>query len=86
MSNPYTKGAGVADLSGTPSIGKSLPVGTNTGDFIRFNAGSSAWEVAVEPLSFKGLILTPALTSLVDIEGALYYNSTEKAVKVCTSV
>ena len=64
--------------------GAGLPDGTSTGDMIRYNAVTGDWEVADEPLAFRGLVLTPALASLVDAEGAVYYNSAEKAIKVCT--
>lgn len=64
--------------------GSPLPSGTNTGDFIRYNPATDAWEVSSEPLVLKGLVLTPAASSLVTAEGALYYSSLDKAIKVCT--
>ena len=66
--------------------GGVLLAGTATGDFIRFNAVSDRWEVAVEPIALKGFVLTPALASLIDAEGAIYYNSATKAVMVCTDI
>jgi hypothetical protein len=60
--------------------------GTTTGDFIRYNAGTGAWEMAHEPISLAGLVLTPALASLVEAEGAVYYDSVQKAVLVCTDI
>jgi hypothetical protein len=65
--------------------GVGIPIGINTGDFIRWNAIMENWEVAEEPEHFKGLVLTPALASLIDAEGAIYYNSLNKGVMVCTS-
>ena len=61
----------------------AVPDGSETGDFLRWNAATEAWEVASEMLPVKGLILTPALSSLVDAEGAIYYDSKTKAVMVC---
>ena len=66
--------------------GGSVPAGTNTGDIIRYNATAGAWEAKSEPFSFKGIVLAPALTSLINAEGAMYYNSTQKAVLVCTDI
>jgi len=63
-----------------------LAPGTITGDALRYNAATTHWEVEHEPLEFAGLVLTPALASLVDAEGAMYYNSVEKAVLVCTDI
>ena len=68
------------------AIPAPLTDGSITGDFIRWNNISKAWEVAAEPAGLKGLILTPALASLVDVEGAIYYESTGKAVMVCTDI
>jgi hypothetical protein len=64
----------------------TLPVGSTTGDIIRYNTVAGAWEVASEPFSFKGLVLTPALASLVDAIGAIYFDSALKAVLVCTDI
>lgn len=64
----------------------ALPAGTTTGDIIRYNDAAGVWEVAHEPFEFKGLVLTPALVSLIEVEGALYYNSTDKVIKVCTAI
>jgi hypothetical protein len=68
------------------STGGKLYVGTTTGDFIRYDAVSGRWEATAEPLLFRGLVLTPALASLIDAEGAIYYNSASKAVMVCTDI
>lgn len=58
--------------------------GNVTGDIVRWNEAAGVWEVATEPFVFKGIVLTPALASLVDAEGAVYYKSDEKVVMVCT--
>jgi hypothetical protein len=63
-----------------------LPAGSVTGQVPRYNATTHAWETASEPFAFKGLILTPVLTSLIDAEGAIYYDSATKSVMVCTEI
>ena len=63
-----------------------LPDGVNTGDLIRYNEVSEEWEAEAEPAEFKGFILTPALASLINAEGAVFYSSTDKAILVCTEV
>ena len=63
-----------------------LPQGDATGQIVRYNTVTSAWEVVSEPLIFKGLVLTPAVASLVEAEGAIYYDSNLKAILVCTDV
>jgi len=60
--------------------------GTVTGDIIRYNSVSGAWEVSAEPLSFKQINLTPAAAAILDIEGGMWYKSTEKCVYVCTDI
>lgn len=62
----------------------SLIDGSVTGDFLRWNESTGAWEVKSEPVAFKGLVLTPAAAAGFDIEGGLWYKSTERAVFVCT--
>lgn len=57
--------------------------GTPTqGDFIRYNATSGHFEVVAEPLALKQIVLTPQAAPLLEIEGALFYHSTEKVVKI----
>jgi len=68
------------------SHGGILYTGTTTGDFIRYNAVSARWEATAEPILLRGLVLTPALASLIDAEGAIYYNSASKVVMVCTDI
>lgn len=65
---------------------EGLPAGVNTGDLVRYNAATGAWETSAEPEAFRGLVLTPALASLIDAEGAVYYNSTTKHILVCTDL
>jgi hypothetical protein len=74
-------------INGVPlDITGVLPEGDSTGDLIRWNSLLDGWEVKAEPIAFKGLVLTPALASLIDAEGAIYYNSSTKSVMVCTEV
>ena len=62
------------------------PIPTETGVIIRYNVDTDGWEVASEPLKFKGLILTPTLASLIEEEGAIFYSSAEKAILVCVGI
>ena len=71
-------------LGGSTFIPPAGIVGTITGDMIRYNAGIGAWEVKHEPLAFKQIILTPALVAILDVEGGMWYKSTDKSVYVCT--
>jgi len=78
-------GVAWVEITGSGGTGV-LPSGIFTGDFVRYNAGSEQWEVASEPIALKGLVLTPALASLIDVEGAIYYNSATKSIMVCTDI
>ena len=69
----------------TITYASNSPDGSTTGDILRWNATNDAWEVAVEPLAFKGIVLTPSSAALSDVEGGMYYRSTDKSVLVCTS-
>ncbi len=62
-----------------------LPNGSVAGDFLRWDGDS--WAVAAEPLEmYSGQItLTPAAAAALDVEGGLWYKSTDKSVYVCTS-
>ena len=60
--------------------------GTNTGDIIRWNAVTEAWESSAEPLDFTQINLTPQAAAVEDSEGGMYYKSGDKAVYVCTDV
>jgi len=64
----------------------ALAPGTITGDIIRWDDVTEVWEVVSEPFYFAGLVLTPALASLIEAEGAIYYNSSQKSILVCTEV
>ena len=64
----------------------AFPSASLTGSAIRYNAGTGAWETAVEPFTFRGIVLTPALASLITAEGAIYYDSSLKAILVCTDI
>jgi hypothetical protein len=64
----------------------AIPDGSTTGDIIRWNDSLGGWEVADEPFEFAGIILTPALASLIDAAGAMYFKSDTQAVMVCTEV
>ena len=63
-----------------------IPSGSTTGDFVRWNQSTLAWEVAHEPINFKQIVLTPLSAAVSDIEGGLWYKSTEKAVFVCADI
>jgi hypothetical protein len=68
--------------TGPPGI---VVPGSTTGDIIRWNETTKAWEVKSEPLIFNGIILNPSTVALSDVEGGLFYKSTDKSVNVCTS-
>jgi len=78
-------------VDGAPAVQIVLPAGIvtdgiNEGDILRWDSAGGVWEVKAEPLEFQGLVLTPALASLIDAEGAIYYKSDTKSVMVCTDV
>lgn len=58
--------------------------GTNTGDIVRWNDSTEAWEVTPEPFAFTQINLTPAAAAVANVEGGMYYKSTDKKVYVCT--
>lgn len=64
----------------------NLDDGTTTGDFVRWNNVTEAWEVAHEPIEFKQIVLTPSVVAVSDIEGGLWYKSTDKSIYVCADV
>jgi len=66
--------------------GGGLPTGTTTGDMIRYDSISGAWETKHEPLSFSQIILTPSVAAALDAEGGMYYKSGDKSVYVCTAI
>ena len=59
--------------------------GTNTGDIIRWNAVTEAWESSAEPFDFTQINLTPQAAAVEDSEGGMYYKSGDNSVYVCTS-
>jgi len=59
--------------------------GTNTGDIIRWNAVTEAWESSAEPFDFTQINLTPQAAAVENIEGGIYYK-TDKKVYVCTDI
>ena len=60
-----------------------FPPGTNTGDIIRYNAVTDAWESCAEPFEFKGIVLVPmALPGGVVEEGFVGYNIADKGIYV----
>jgi len=82
--NPYNDD--VYDIPGSSPGGVTLPNGTVTGDIVRWNVATLSWEVKSEPLSFTQINLTPALAAILDVEGGMYYKSSDKSVYVCTDV
>lgn len=64
----------------------TLPNGVAVGDFLRWDGDS--WEVAAEPVEmYSGQItLTPAAVAALDVEGGIFYKSTDKSVYVCTDI
>lgn len=65
-------------------VGTTAPQGTNTGDIIRFNATTGYWESCAQPFEFTQIILTPRASPVSDVEGAIYYKSTDNGVYVAT--
>ena len=65
--------------------GSGIVDGTNTGDIIRWNAGTNAWESCAEPFDFTQINLTPQAAAVEDAEGGFYYKSGDKSIYVCTS-
>lgn len=61
-----------------------IPDGEADGDILRWDAATSSWLAKQEPIEFKGIVLTPQTTPLDNIEGLLWYKSTDKSVNVCT--
>ena len=58
--------------------------GANTGDIIRWNAATEAWESSAEPFDFTQINLTPTAAAIEDTEGGFYYKSGDKSIYVCT--
>ena len=62
----------------------AAPEGSTTGDIIRWNATTEAWEVATEPLEFTEIILTPASSAPSDAEGGIFYKSSDNSIYIGT--
>lgn len=78
----------VAKFISNNSIWKSMDAvhsGDNTGDFIRWNAENSTWEIASEPLSLAQINLVPSSSATIDAEGGIWYNSVDKRLMLCIS-
>lgn len=58
--------------------------GSTTGDIIRWNATTEAWESAAEPLTFTQIILTPASSAPSDVEGGIFYKSSDNSIYIGT--
>lgn len=65
-------------------IGTTAPAGMNTGDIIRYNATTGHWESCAQPFEFTQIILTPQATPVSEVEGAIYYKSSDNGVYVAT--
>jgi hypothetical protein len=63
--------------------GSAIGSGDSDGDFLRWNAVTLEWEVKSEPLELAGVILTPQEAAILEQEGAFYYSSTDKTLKLC---
>jgi len=57
-------------------------LGSDTGDIIRWNASTRAWESQGEPFEFQGIILTPMGSPLSAVEGSLYYKAADNSLYV----
>lgn len=57
-----------------------MPDGINTGDIIRYNAATGAWESCAEPFEFDHIIFTPTDTPPTPVHGGMYFNLSENAV------
>lgn len=65
-------------------VASSVPQGVNTGDIIRYNAITGNWESCAEPLEFTQIILIPRAAPVSDVEGGLFYKSTDHGLYVGT--
>jgi hypothetical protein len=68
---------------GIPGEVGNLTQGTATGDIVRWNAATQTWESSGEPFELNGIVLTPQETAILEQEGAVYYSSTDKTIKIC---
>jgi hypothetical protein len=72
-------------LSKPVSGSGTIPSGTNTGDIIRWNAGSGAYEAVAEPFILTQVNLKPAAAAPSNYKGGMYFSSLDDSVYVCTS-
>lgn len=68
---------------GAPGASGTMGDGIDDGDIIRWNAATETWEAKQEPFEFNGIVLTPQESAILETEGALYYSSTDKTLKLC---
>ena len=73
----------------TPGVGgititNKTEEGTTTGDLLRWNSVTEAWEAEEQPPVFSQIVLTPSEGAVLNQEGGVWYKSTEKSVYVCT--
>jgi hypothetical protein len=74
---------GPTGAPGADGADGTFPDGSATGDIIRWNAVSGAWESAAEPFEFRGIVLVPiALPGGVVAEGFIGYNAADKGIYV----
>jgi hypothetical protein len=73
-----------AEIAAAVTASHAHPDGVTTGDFLRWNSVSEAWEVSEQPIEVTQITLTPTAAAALDSEGGLRYKSTEKSVYVCT--
>ena len=58
------------------------PVGTNTGDIIRYNAATGNWESCAEPFEFKGIVLVPMALPGAPVDGMVGFNIADNGLYV----
>jgi len=63
------------------SIPTGIPSGIATGDILRWNAVTGAWEEVSEPFDFTEIHLTPKAAS-TGAEGTIFYCSNDNYVYV----
>ncbi len=71
--------AGPQGVVGPPG---DLPDGENTGDIIRWNAISGAWESCAEPFEYQGIVLVPMTLPGSPVEGFVGYNAADNSLYV----
>jgi len=76
-----TGATGPAGADGHDGTG-DFPDGTATGDIIRYNAVTEAWESKAEPLEFRGIVLVPMALPGAPVEGFVGYNAADNSLYV----